>query len=156
MVHKAAGLAKENLSIEAIIERLRPGIEHNTSFLIPSDFDYLKRGGRLAPFAANIGGLLKLLPVLHQSKDGKLLEKYGLSRNMKSAVQTVIKGLNNFGVDKDHLLCVSHAGAPSLAEDVIAFLRPAFPDTEITMHPLSPAMITQGGPRCIAIQAIIK
>ncbi len=156
LVKKAQEMAKENLSIDAILEKLRPALESPISFLIPSDFDYLRRGGRLAPFAATVGGLLNLMPVLRHSDDGLRLEKFAMSRGLKNAVHSAIKGLQNAGIHKGHLLSVSHAGAPHLADEAYAMLKKAFPDVEINIHPLSPAMITQGGPKCIAIQSILK
>lgn len=156
LVEKARQLAQENLSIDAILERLRPSLENHCSFLIPSDFDYLKRGGRLAPFVANIGGILKLMVVLHHSKDGLVLEKHAVARSLKTAVNSAIKGLRAQGVDRNHLLSISHAGAPHLAAEAEVILRKAFPDVDIDIHALSPAMITQGGPSCIAIQSILK
>ncbi len=156
LVKQALELAKENLNIDGILEKLRPALENHISFLIPSDFDYLKRGGRMAPFTANIGGLLKLMPVLKHSENGLRLEKYAMSRGLKSAVHASIKGLQSAGINKDYLLSISHGGAPHLAEEALAMLKKAFPDVEINVHSLSPGMITQGGPSCIAIQSILK
>lgn len=157
LVRKAAQMAKDGLPVQTIIEKIRPSMESAQSFLIPSDFDYLRRGGRLTPMAAHIGGLLKLVPVLKQTPDGRRLEKHALCRNMKTAIESSIKGLHALHVDeKSHLLCVSHAGAPELAQQAIDLLRKSFPLAEITVHSLSPAMITQGGPRCLAVQSILK
>ncbi|WP_409967041.1 DegV family protein [Bengtsoniella intestinalis] len=156
LVKQALELAKENLNIDGILEKLRPALENHISYLIPSDFDYLKRGGRLAPFAATVGGLLHLMPVLHHSTDGMRLEKFAMSRGLKNAVHTSIKGLQNAGINSAHLLSISHGGAPHLADEAYAMLKKAFPDVEINIHPLSPGMITQGGPKCIAIQSILK
>ncbi len=156
IVRHAVKLAQEGLDAKAIIEAIRPQMESAQSFLIPSDFDYLKRGGRLTPFAANIGGLLKLIPVLKQTEDGRRLEKHALARGMKNAIESTIKGLHGLNVGEGHHLFISHAGAPELADQAIAALKKVFPNTDMSIHPLSPAMITQGGPRCLAIQSIIK
>lgn len=156
LVDKAMEFSKKGLGIDEILEKLHPSLESAISFLIPSDFDYLKRGGRLAPFAANISSLLKLMPVLRHSDDGLRLEKFAMSRGIKSAIHSVIKGLHNENVGAGHMLSISHAGAPRLADEVYAMLKKAFPDIEIAIHPLSPAMITQGGPSCIAVQSILK
>ena len=40
------------------------------SFLMPADFDYLRRGGRLSPLVSLVGKTIKLAPVLTQSEDG--------------------------------------------------------------------------------------
>ena len=61
--------------------------ENHKSFLIPSDFDFLSRGGRLTPLAAKIAGLIKIVPVMTQTPDGKRLESAGIKRTMKKAVE---------------------------------------------------------------------
>ena len=40
------------------------------SFLMPADFDYLRRGGRLSPLVSLVGKTIKLAPVLTQREDG--------------------------------------------------------------------------------------
>ena len=42
--------------------------ERTESFLIPQDFDFLRRGGRLTPMAAALGSVLKLKPSYLNSK----------------------------------------------------------------------------------------
>lgn len=156
LVRHAAKLAADGLTAAQIIEKLQPHMDSANSFLIPSDFGYLKRGGRLTPFAANIGGLLKLIPVLVQTEDGRRLEKHGLVRGLKAAFQSAAKGLKALGVDETHHIFISHGGAPDLAEQAKAIIQEAFPNTDISIHSLSPVMITQGGPSCISIQNMIK
>ena len=55
LVQYAKQLADKHFSIAEIKAKLEPMIESSRSFLIPSDFDYLKRGGRLSTFTALIG-----------------------------------------------------------------------------------------------------
>ncbi len=156
IVRHAAQMAKDGATVAEILEKIRPQMKSAQSFLIPSDFDFLKRGGRLTPFAANIGGLLKLIPVLKQTDDGCRLEKHALARGMARAYESVIKGLHALNVGEHHHLFISHAGAPELAEQAVQALQKAFPNTDMSVHLLSPGMTTQGGPRCVAIQSIIK
>lgn len=156
LVQKAKALATQGLTVSAILEKLHDSLENHCSYLIPSDFGYLKRGGRLSPLAANVGGLLKLIPVLRQTADGKRLDKAALSRGMKHAFQAVHKGLKQMNVGKDHLMSISHADNPKVAQDAMDFFRKHFPLTEINLHALSPSMITQGGPQCMAVQVILK
>lgn len=156
LVQKALSLAKEGLSVEEILNALAPSLANHCSFLIPHDFDFLRRGGRLTPLAAKVGGLLKLVPVMTQTKDGRRLEKFSLCRSFASAMEIISKNFLESKVGPEYLITVSHAGAPSLARQAIEKLRSVFPDTQIELYNLSPAFITQGGPQCIAIQYILK
>ena len=51
-------------------------------------------------------------------------------------------------------LSVSHADNPSQAEEASRMLAERFPGCRRGIFELGPAFITQGGPGCLAIQAI--
>ena len=66
-------------------------INNNISFLIPQDFYYLKRGGRINKTAASLGGLLKLNIVLIQSEDGKSLSNGNVEKIEMTVGSTTLK-----------------------------------------------------------------
>ena len=154
MVEKAQKMKEAGKSAKEIIAWLEYAAEHNESFLIPQDFDFLRRGGRLTPMAATFGSVLKLKPIMTQTKDGKKLDKFAVKRTLKAAVATVIEHLKQGSLDSRHILYVSHARALNDANKVVAQLKEAFPDVECQMLDLGAAFVTQGGPQCIAIQWI--
>jgi len=156
MIKKAMKMKNEGASVQEIIDEMMCLSESHLSFLIPNDFDFLSRGGRLTPIAAKIAGLIKIVPIMTQTPDGKRLEAAGVKRTMKKAVEECISQFKKFGVDKDYLITVSHADVKENAEKVLHQVHKAFPDTEIELVDLSCAFITQGGPGCIAIQTIKK
>ena len=129
---------------------------HQESFLIPQDFDFLRRGGRLTPMAAAFGSVLKLKPIMKQTDDGRRLDKFGVKRTMKAVVAAIIEHLKKAELDSRHVLYVSHARVPEDAKKVMAQLQEAFPEVEYHMLDLGAAFVTQGGPGCIAIQYIEK
>lgn len=156
LVEKALRLRDEKFSMKDIIKHLEESISNMQSFLIPQDFSFLKRGGRLKPAAASIGGLLKLKPVMQQVDDGRRLDTYTIKRTMTKAVSEVIASFHALGVDENYKIFVSHAGALDDAKKIIEQIKSAFQSVEIELLELSPAFITQGGPGCIAIQTILK
>lgn len=156
LVEKAVRLRDAQEPIQVIIEKLEGSIAHMQSFLIPQDFSFLKRGGRLKPAAASIGGLLKLKPVMQQVDDGRRLDKYTIKRTLGKAVSEVMDKFKEMGVNHEYMIYVSHADALADAKKIMEQIKAVFHDTEIQMLELSPAFITQGGPGCIAIQTIKK
>lgn len=58
--------------------------------------------------------------------------------------------------DARHILYVVHANALEDANSVVEQLKQTFAECEIQVYPLSPVFVTQGGPKCIAIQYIEK
>lgn len=156
MVQKAQQMKNAGKTAKEIITWLEKAVQSHESFLIPQDFGFLKRGGRLTPVAATFGSMLKLKPVMTQTPDGCKLDKYAVKRNMKQAVDTVISRLKRKGLDARHIIYVSHARAEEDARKVIAQLKEHFAEVEIQMLELGAAFVTQGGPKCIAIQYIEK
>ena len=154
MTNKALKMMNDGVSfgeIKAEMERLS---ESNISFLIPSDFDFLKRGGRLTPIAATALGMLKIVPTMTQTPDGKRLESFGIKRTHKKAVDAICDKFREMGVDENYLISVSHADVKEQAVATVNQISEHFPNTKIELLDLSPAFITQGGPGCIAVQAI--
>lgn len=76
--------------------------------------------------AAKVGGLLKLVPVMTTTKDGKRLEKFALCRSFASAMKTICKNFLENKVGPEHYITVSHAGAPALARQALEKLRAVF------------------------------
>ena len=156
LARKAVALKERGLSIYQIKDQLQASIDSSVSFVIPEDFDFLKRSGRLTSFTAKVGSTLKLLPVLTQTKDMKRICPIGIKRGWKSAVNTVLQQLQARNVGADYLISICHAGVPQRAQEVLGRVKERFASTEIELLELSPALIAHGGPGCIVIQSIHK
>lgn len=154
LVELAVKMRDEGKSVQEIVNEIHKYIAFTTSYLIPADFDFLKRGGRLSPMAAKLGGLLKIVPILTLSEDDSRLEKYAIKKTRKGALKAVIKGFRDNGTDSTYKFYVTHAGVYDDAVSVKETLAAAFPTADIEIIELSPVFITHGGPGCIAIQTI--
>ncbi len=157
--HRALALAAVELAKRCehaadVIERLRPMIASAHSFLLPEDFEYLRRGGRLTPLAAKFAHLVKAAPVMCQTDDGTRLERLAIARSFKKGVEAVVSELEKRGVGEGHFISVSHADNPEGAGWAMDRLKAAFSGCRFGIYDLGPAFITQGGPACIAIQSI--
>lgn len=154
LVEKASEMVKMGMEIENIICKLNSAVETEISFLIPFDFSFLVRGGRVNGIVGGIGGLLKLIPVMAKTQDGRRLEKYAIARTLKKAIKEVIDGLKNHGCDSSYNFYISHAFNNEVADEFVNIIREEFKTNNIEKLLLSPAFITQGGPKCVAVQAI--
>ncbi|MSA70665.1 DegV family protein [Holdemania massiliensis] len=154
LVDLAARLIHEGTQIEEILDTLQTKIATSLSFLLPQDFSYLKRGGRCTPMAAAMGGLLKLQPIMIQAEEGRRLEKFGVGRSFDAAIKSVLGHLEEHVQKARVQISVSHVFNKEQAEKILAKVKDRFPEAECVLYDLSCAFITQGGPRCIAIQSI--
>ena len=156
MVERAQEMKEAGKSLKEILAWLEDVAERTESFLIPQDFAFLKRGGRLTPVAAALGSVLKLKPIMTLTEDCKKLDKFAVKRTMKAAVKTIIDHMIEKGVDERYKFYVVHADALDDAKGIVANLKEVFGNIDVELYDLSPVFVTQGGPQCIAIQYIEK
>ena len=152
MVEKAVQWAGEGLGREKILEKLNVLMDSAKSFLVPADFDYLRRGGRLSPLVSYVGKAANLTPIMTQTENGERLTVAGIRRGFPHAVKYITEQLVKASVGKGWQVQISHAGALDKAELALKTLKAAMPEAEYRIYPLSPAFITQGGPGCVAVQ----
>ena len=154
MVTQAQKMKEDGCSFQEILDWLERAARNTESFLIPQDFSFLKRGGRLTPLAAATGIVLKLKPIMKLTEDGTRLDKFGVKRTMISAAQSIIEYLREKELGSQHILYISHATALEDAQKMKVLFEQAFPDLEVVILELSAVFVAQGGPRCVAIQYI--
>ena len=154
MVEQAVAWAKEGQSKEEILEKLNVLMDSAWSYLVPADYDYLRRGGRLSPLVSYVGKAAHLTPVMTQTENGERLTIAAIRRGFSHAVKFIVKELEKAGVGQGWKVQISHAGCPDKAQKVMEALKEAMPEADYSIIPLSPAFITQGGPGCFAVQYV--
>ena len=154
LVDTANAMLKAGKSKEDVLNMLSASIPTEISFLIPRDFSFLQRGGRVSHLTASVGGLLKLIPLMIKSEDGERIEKFDVFRTFKKCANSVAAYFKDHGVDDSYVIYICHAYNEEDALKMEAVMKSAFPNAKVVIYPLSPAFITQGGPECIAIQTI--
>lgn len=154
MVDTALEMANNGASAKDIVKLIVQSRMQEESYLVPVDFQFLVRGGRIKGLAATLGGALKLIPILKKGVDGIGLDKFGVSRTYKKAVNMVVEDFKNNGFDSNYTFYISHAFNEDLAMMFEKKINETFEGVKVVIYPLSPAFITQGGPGCVAVQAI--
>ena len=154
LVEKAVKLAAKGMGKEELVAHLNEPMDTGKSFLMPADFAYLRRGGRLSPLVSYVGQATNMAPIMTQTPDGRQLSLAGVRRSFAHAIKYVIKALQDRGVGEGWRIYVTHADVPAKAQQALEMLTEAFPGGVIECYDLSPAFITQGGPGCVAVQVI--
>ena len=156
LVDLATTLAQNGIEAKKIVEEINETLDKSKSFLIPNDFDYLVRGGRLSPLVGKIGGLIKLVPVMTLAEDKKSLVRFTTKRTFKRAIQRICEEMIEDKVDSDCKIYITHACKEELAEEAKKIILGNIENADIEVKLLGPAFTTQGGPGCVAIQYIRK
>ena len=154
LVEKAVAWANAGEDMQTIKEKLNVLIDSAKSFLVPADFDYLRRGGRLSPLVSYVGKAANLTPIMTQTENGERLTAAGIRRGFPHAVKYIVKELEKAGVGKGWRVYISHADVIDKAQMTMDALKAVMPEAYYEILPLSPAFITQGGPGCVAVQYV--
>lgn len=154
MVENAVRLAKEGKSKEEILADCARLMKTDKSYLMPDDFEFLRRGGRVSSLVSHVGRVAHLAPVMTQTEDTTQLTIASVRRSFEQAIRYVGKCLADRGVGKHWRVYITHAGALEKAKRAHEILVKDFPEAVFEILPLSPAFITQGGPGCVAVQVI--
>lgn len=154
LVNAANDMAQDNASKEEILAMLEKSSETVENFMVPFDFQFLVRGGRLSNASGVLGGLLKLVPIIRSNKDCTKLEKFGVVRTYTKAIKTMLDVFEKDGVDSSYTFCLAHAHNEEDVNKAEQLILRKYPNAKVIILPMSPAYICQGGPGCIAFQAI--
>ena len=154
LVERAVEMARDGKTVAEIVSWLEEKMDTAKSYLMPADFGYLRRGGRLSPLVSHVGQVAGLAPVMTQTEDGKQLSIASVRRGFANAIKYVSGALGKREVGKGWRIYISHAAVPEKAAQAQEILKKVLPDAVYEILPLSPAFITQGGPGCVAVQVI--
>ena len=156
MVQKAVEMAKAGADVDAIVKWLNARMDSAKSFLIPADFDYLRRGGRLSPLVSHVGKLANLAPIMTQTEDGCRLTIASIRRGYNAAIKYVAEYLQKMNIGEGWRVYIAHAAEEDKVQLTLKKLTEALPGAVIEVADLSPAFITQGGPGCLAVQYVME
>ncbi len=155
---KLRDAGKTSEEIKDILEKM--DCDYSIYFSL-ENMKYLKKGGRISPAAAAIGGILKLRPVLYVG--GEKLVKFALPRtlakakeSMKNAIMKDLTTKFKEYVEKGEMaLCVIHADN---ASDAVVFeeeMKKLFPNMPfLWTDEMSLSIACHTGPNTLAVGCI--
>lgn len=122
------------------------------------DLDFLKRGGRISPAVAFLGGKMQIKPILTILPDGSLSVKEK-ARGRKKSIDRLValyQEAMDFG-DGEKLVMVNHAGCPEEGAALVEQVkRVSPPGTEVFLTALSPIIGAHTGPNMLSVAHIGK
>ena len=120
------------------------------------DLVYLKRGGRISPTVAFVGGILGIKPVLHMDDEGHLISM-SKARGRKNALKAIVDRFNELAVDKQNgTVFISHGDCIDDANELAGMLKDAFGVTVSIIADIGPVIGAHSGPGTLALFFIGK
>lgn len=123
MLYMLVQKKQEGASLEETAEyaeKIRLNVCH---WFTVDDLDYLKRGGRISPTVAFVGGLLGIKPVLHVDNEGHLVNVTKV-RGRKAAIKALADKYGEFALDpKKGTVFISHGDCLDEVEKLAEILK---------------------------------
>ena len=109
LVYHAAKLKQQGKTIEEIVEKIEQIRQRLCVWFTVDDLQQLKRGGRISPTAAAVGGALNIKPLIFIDNDGKLVSVERV-RGRKAALDTLVNKVKTGAVDSpEQTIFIVHA-----------------------------------------------
>lgn len=159
----AIELAKQGKDAKEIHDILTENKLNATIYITVNTLEYLKKGGRITPAAAALGGLLKIKPIL--TIQGEKLDSFQKTRTMAKANKIMINAaLEDIKtrIDPEHddmsgaRIMIAYTYDKEQALEFKKQVEETFPNHEIICDPLSLSVACHIGPHSLAIAACKK
>ncbi|MDT2705980.1 MULTISPECIES: DegV family protein [Enterococcus] len=121
------------------------------SWVTVDDLKHLERGGRISKSEATLGGLLKVKPIIHVDKNGKLQNVDKVRGRNKSLQKIIDETLAHLTSREDQIVYIAYSGDVAAAETVLAGIVEEVAIEDIACLPLGPTISAHTGLGCVAI-----
>lgn len=150
LVFEAVKMRDEGKSLaETAIKLERIRINIRQEFTV-DDLKYLKRGGRISPTTALIGGMLNIKPLLYGNDDGKI-ESFGKVRGRIKALSALADSCAENIRSSDDLICIAHADCEDAANMLVDMIKKRIPANNFMLRYYDLCTGAHIGPDTVAI-----
>ncbi len=155
-VEAAKQMADEGKSAEEIHKALDKNGIKSFAIFAPGDLKFLRKSGRINKFAASVGTMLKIVPVITANEKGEL-KLHIKSIGRKKAISTIENYiLENADLTSPGKMYIGHTGQKEEAEQLAKFLKENTKNKEITVDYIDYTMGCNCGPKTIAVFGFLK
>ncbi|MFP4286303.1 MAG: DegV family protein [Candidatus Izemoplasmataceae bacterium] len=156
MVLTAAEMIKNGKKIPEILDKLVYIREHQGILVSVDTLKYLVKNGRLSGASGFLGSILKIKPMLHLTREGKIepLEKI---RTRSKALSRIVEKFAEDHYTDNAIVFIAHANAFDEVDWVKQALMEHLPNLKsIEVTPLTPVVGAHAGPKTLAIGWVPK
>lgn len=153
MVLQSAMLKEQGKTLEKNAGWLEEHLQAMNHWFLVDDLDFLKRGGRVSPTAAFLGGKLQIKPILTIAPDGQLViaEKVRGRRQAMERLAEIFRIGSNFQ-SVPLVVFINYAGCRKDGELLADLVREtAPPNVQVFVTPLSPFIGAHTGPDMLSV-----
>lgn len=154
----AAKLIKEGKTVQEIVNILKEMVEDSGTIIMAPNLEHLKKGGRITPAVALLGGMLKIVPVMELNYEiGGKIDSLAKVRTISKARQTLVNRMIEKGVNaKDYIVTIEHVLCEDSALELKKIILEKIGDVDITLRELPSVVGAHMGVGGLGVQYIRK
>lgn len=125
LIEKTSVFIKNGYSSEEIKKKLESMVENSGTIIMAPNLDHLKRGGRVTPAVALLGGMLKIVPVMKLNLNlGGKIDTLTKARTLKKARIAMVEDMIQCGVNsQEYLITVEHVNCEDEARELVNIIK---------------------------------
>ena len=132
----------------AYVNELIPKLAH---WFTVEELVYLKRGGRVSPAVALVGGMLQIKPIMHVDNDGHLV-KIGIKRGRRASLDELCSRMQELAFDPaEQTVFISHGDCEEDAKYLADRIRDAMGVQNFVIDYVGPVIGAHSGPGTMAL-----
>jgi hypothetical protein len=127
------------------------------AFVAVPTLEHLIRGGRVSPLKGLFARLLRLLPVLTISPEGKVYaaaKARGFEKARRTLLRLLFEAADRGREPRERRFGVAHCDAPELADLLARRIRERYPESDVMIVECGPALGAHGGPGAVAVAVL--
>ncbi len=147
----AGKMYKEGKSFDEIIAFLEDFTNHVSTYFIVDDLNHLKRGGRISPAVAFLGGMLGIKPVLKIMEDGSI-DKVDTVKGSRKVIGYLLDRFCENVMDcENYDVWIMHGDCEDKAETLKNAILEKYPNATIHIQMVGPVIGTHCGPGTLGL-----
>lgn len=151
IVKEVSKLYKNGKSIEEILKWAEEEVDRYAVYFYADNLEFFKRSGRVSGFAAFMGGIIGLHPIIHMDSDGYMKTK-SKARGKKTTLLKIVEYVKELSIDiKNHPVIIAHSDAQDIAEELAKMLEDEFGNLDISYSVVNPTIGSHCGPSCVGV-----
>ena len=151
LVYLAAKKRDEGADLDELVEYTKTTIPNLVHWFTVDDLVYLKRGGRVSPAVAFVGGLLGIKPIMHVDDEGRLI-KVTTARGRTAAIKALADKFGETALDNTKgPVMICHGDCEEDARKLSDIIESTYGvKTDITVY-TGPVIGAHSGPGTLAL-----
>ena len=151
IVREVGDLVKAGKTLDEILEWAKAEVDHFAMYFFADDLKFFRRSGRVSGLAATMGTLIGVRPLIHMSKEGKMVS-VGTAKGRQKAIQYLVDKVGELGDEiEKHRICIGHTDAPEIARTIAGLIEERYGKQDIVYVDVNPTAGSHCGPNGVGV-----